>query len=168
MHEQYIKKHAKALKRKICLNLIKQNKKNKQLNNQTSKAQSNQTSPQWSRHLVVTCTVLHDRVASKNWRGFGFNHKVIIIRSMKGQIRILTWEVHLSSFTATVIILNPTVGSGWNFMWSLLTWFPTLGYNFRPIGVRKGIETRVNRGCMNFVIYFILTCGLPIWLGFFS
>jgi hypothetical protein len=21
---------------------------------------------------------------------------------------------------------------------------------------------------MNFVIYFLLTCGLPIWLGFFS
>jgi hypothetical protein len=26
----------------------------------------------------------------------------------------------------------------------------------------------VNIGCMNFVIYFHLTCGLPIWLGFFS
>jgi hypothetical protein len=26
----------------------------------------------------------------------------------------------------------------------------------------------VNRGCTNFVIYFHLTCGLPIWLGFFS
>ena len=25
-----------------------------------------------------------------------------------------------------------------------------------------------HRGCMNFVIYFLLTCGLPIWLGFFS
>jgi hypothetical protein len=25
----------------------------------------------------------------------------------------------------------------------------------------------VNRGCTNFVIYFHLTCGLPIWLGFF-
>jgi hypothetical protein len=21
---------------------------------------------------------------------------------------------------------------------------------------------------MNFVVYFLLTCGLPIWLGFFS
>jgi len=91
-----------------------------------------------------------------------------MIRSKKGQIRILTWEVHLSSFTATVIILNPIIGSSWNFTWSLLTWFPTLGYNFRSIGVWKGIKTRVNIGCMNFVIYFILTCGLPIWLGFFS
>jgi len=26
----------------------------------------------------------------------------------------------------------------------------------------------VNRGCMNFVIYFFFTCGLAIWLGFFS
>jgi hypothetical protein len=26
----------------------------------------------------------------------------------------------------------------------------------------------VNIGYMNFVIYFYLTCGLPIWLGFFS
>jgi hypothetical protein len=26
----------------------------------------------------------------------------------------------------------------------------------------------VNKGCMNFVIYFLLTYGLPIWLGYFS
>jgi hypothetical protein len=43
-----------------------------------------------------------------------------------------------------------------------------LGLKFQAIGVREGIETRVNRGCTNFVIYFLLTCGLPIWLGFFS
>jgi hypothetical protein len=30
------------------------------------------------------------------------------------------------------------------------------------------MEILVNRVCMNFVIYFLLTCGLPIWLGFFS
>jgi len=52
-------------------------------------------------------------------------------------------------------------------MWSLLTCCPTLGYNFRSIRVRKDISIRVNRGCMNFVIYFLLTCGLPFWLGFF-
>jgi hypothetical protein len=43
-----------------------------------------------------------------------------------------------------------------------------LGLNFRAIRVWEGIERRVNRGCTNFVIYFLLTCGLPIWLGFFS
>ena len=31
--------------------------------------------------------------------------------------------MQLSSFTATVIIHNPTVGLGWNFTWSLLTCF---------------------------------------------
>jgi hypothetical protein len=30
------------------------------------------------------------------------------------------------------------------------------------------MEILVNRSCINFVIYFILTCGLPIWFGFFS
>ena len=43
------------------------------------------------------------------------------------KIRILTLNAQLSSFTATIIILNPTVGSGWNFTWSLLICFPTLG-----------------------------------------
>jgi hypothetical protein len=33
---------------------------------------------------------------------------------------------------------------------------------------REGIQIQVNRGCTYFVIYFLLTCGLPIWLGFFS
>jgi len=42
--------------------------------------------------------------------------------------------VQLSSFTETVIILNLTVGSGWNFTWSLLTCWPTLVSNFRSIG----------------------------------
>ena len=43
-----------------------------------------------------------------------------------------------------------------------------LGINFQVNWCLKSIETRVNRGCMNFVIYFLLTCELPIWLGFFS
>ena len=30
------------------------------------------------------------------------------------------------------------------------------------------MEILVNRGCINFVIYFLLSCGLSIWLGFFS
>jgi hypothetical protein len=30
------------------------------------------------------------------------------------------------------------------------------------------MEILVNRGCINFVIYFLWTCGLSIWLGFFS
>jgi hypothetical protein len=30
------------------------------------------------------------------------------------------------------------------------------------------MEILVNKGCMNFVVYFLLTCGLPIWLGIFS
>jgi hypothetical protein len=51
-------------------------------------------------------------------------------------------------------------------MWTLLTCFPTLGYNCRSIKVREGIAILVN--CTNFVIYFLLTCGLPIWIGFFS
>jgi hypothetical protein len=42
-----------------------------------------------------------------------------------------------------------------------------MGYNFRSIGVREGTTILVNRGCTNFVIYFHLTCGLPIWLEFF-
>ena len=36
------------------------------------------------------------------------------------------------------------------------------------IRVREGIKTQVNRGCTNFVIYFLLTYGFSIWLGFFS
>jgi hypothetical protein len=30
------------------------------------------------------------------------------------------------------------------------------------------MEILVNKGCTNFVIYFLLTCGILIWLGFFS
>jgi hypothetical protein len=45
--------------------------------------------------------------------------------------------------------------------------FSYLGLTFRSIRARKGIAILVNRGCMNFVIYFLLTCEL-IWLGFFS
>jgi len=76
--------------------------------------------------------------------------------------------VHLSSFTTIDIILNPPVGSSCHFTWSLLTYCPTLGYNFKSIGVWEGISIWVNRGCTNFVIYFLLTCGLPIWQGSFS
>jgi hypothetical protein len=43
-----------------------------------------------------------------------------------------------------------------------------LGLKFKSIGVREGITILVNRGCTNFVIYILLTCGLSIWLGFFS
>jgi hypothetical protein len=32
----------------------------------------------------------------------------------------------------------------------------------------QGMEILINRGCMNFVIYFLLTCVLTICLGFFS
>jgi hypothetical protein len=63
--------------------------------------------------------------------------------------------VQLSSFTATIIILNSIVGSGWNFTWSLLTCCPTLGYNCRSIEVQEGIAIWVNKSCMNFVIYFL-------------
>ena len=42
-----------------------------------------------------------------------------------------------------------------------------VGLKFQVNHSSEGIETWVNRGCMNFVIYFILTCGLPICLGFF-
>jgi hypothetical protein len=76
--------------------------------------------------------------------------------------------VQLSSFTTIDIILNPPVGSSCHFMWSLLTYFPTLGYNFKSIEVWEGISIWVNKGCTNFVIYFLLTCGLPIWQGSFS
>ena len=34
--------------------------------------------------------------------------------------------------------------------------------------VRSDSDFGVKRRYMNFVIYFHLTCGLPIWLGFFS
>ena len=34
--------------------------------------------------------------------------------------------------------------------------------------VRSDSDFSVKRRYMNFVIYFHLTCGLPIWLGFFS
>jgi len=30
-------------------------------------------------------------------------------------------ELKFSSFTTTIILLNPTIGSGWHFTWSLLT-----------------------------------------------
>ena len=73
-----------------------------------------------------------------------------------------------SRFTIIVIILNLTVGLGETFMWTLQTCYPTMGKNFRSIALRKGITILFNRGCMNFVIYFYLTCGLPISLGFFS
>ena len=53
-------------------------------------------------------------------------------------------------------------------MWTFQTCCPTVGYNFISIGVREGTTILVNKGCTNFVIYFHLTCGLPIWLGFFS
>jgi hypothetical protein len=43
-----------------------------------------------------------------------------------------------------------------------------LGLTFSSIEVRKSIAILVNIDCMNFDIYFLLTCGLPIWLGFFS
>ncbi|KAL3569554.1 hypothetical protein D5086_029444 [Populus alba] len=38
----------------------------------------------------------------------------------------------------------------------------------RSIGAREGTSILGNRGYTDFVIYFHLTCGLPIWLGFFS
>ena len=57
--------------------------------------------------------------------------------------------MQLSSFTATVVILNPTVWSGWKFTWSRLTYFPTLVYNFRSIKVREGIEiVSLRVGCV--------------------
>jgi len=43
-----------------------------------------------------------------------------------------------------------------------------MDYNFKSIRLWKGIAILVNIGCTNFVIYFHLTCGLSIWLGFFS
>ena len=46
--------------------------------------------------------------------------------------------------------------------------FYYLGLKIRSIEVREGTAILVNEGCTNFVIYFHLTCGLPIWLGFFS
>jgi hypothetical protein len=46
--------------------------------------------------------------------------------------------------------------------------FSYLGLNSRSIRVREGISIRVNRGCTDFVIYILLTRGLPIWLGFVS
>ena len=39
---------------------------------------------------------------------------------------------------------------------------------FRSIGVWEGSTVLENRGCTNFVIYFLLTYGLPIWQGSFS
>jgi hypothetical protein len=71
-----------------------------------------------------------------------------VIRSgqrKNNQIRILTSNAQLSSFTTTVIILNPTVGLGCNFMWTLLTCFSTLVYNFRSIRDQKDIAILVNR-----------------------
>ena len=43
-----------------------------------------------------------------------------------------------------------------------------LGLKFQVNWSSEDISIWVNRGCTNFVIYFLLTCGLPIWLGFFS
>jgi len=42
--------------------------------------------------------------------------------------------------------------------------FTYFGLKFRSIGVWEGILIRVNSSRVNFVIYFLLTCGLPIWL----
>ena len=46
--------------------------------------------------------------------------------------------------------------------------FYYLRLKFKSIGFQKGTAILVNGGCTDFVIYFHLTCGLPIWLGFFS
>jgi len=43
-----------------------------------------------------------------------------------------------------------------------------LGLKFQVNRISGRHQNWVNRGYMNFVIYFLLTCGLPIWLGFFS
>jgi hypothetical protein len=42
------------------------------------------------------------------------------------------------------------------------------GLKFQVNRSLEGTTILVNKGCTNFVIYFHLTCGLPIWLGFFS
>jgi hypothetical protein len=76
--------------------------------------------------------------------------------------------VQLFSFTATVIILNSIIGSRWTFTWRFLVCCPTLSWNFRSIKIWEGTAIRVNRGCTSFVIYFLLTCGLPIWQQSFS
>ena len=42
------------------------------------------------------------------------------------------------------------------------------GYIFKRIHVQKGLAIEVRTGNTNSVIYFLLTCGLPIWQGSFS
>jgi hypothetical protein len=43
-----------------------------------------------------------------------------------------------------------------------------LGLKVQANEVQEGMEILVNKGCTNFVIYFLLTCGLLIWLRLFS
>jgi hypothetical protein len=54
--------------------------------------------------------------------------------------------------------------------WIELTFYVESPNRLSYLGVtfQKGITILVNKGCMNFVIYFLLTYELPIWLGFFS
>jgi len=42
------------------------------------------------------------------------------------------------------------------------------GLRFQVNRILERHHNTGQRGCTNFVIYFHLTCGLPIWLGFFS
>ena len=46
-------------------------------------------------------------------------------------------KIHeLTNFTLENRALNPIVGSGWNFVWSLLIYFPILVKDLIPIEVR--------------------------------
>jgi len=59
-------------------------------------------------------------------------------------------------------------GLSWKLTRRFRRYWSMLGSNFRSIKVWEGIIILVNIGCMNFIIYFLLTCGLSILLWFFS
>jgi hypothetical protein len=40
----------------------------------------------------------------------------------------LAWNFQLSNFTILNVSLNPTIGSDWNFIWGIRTYFFTFGY----------------------------------------
>ena len=68
----------------------------------------------WSRGSHQLVSELGSETRSYPFVVFDF-FLVFLIWSRQGQIWILTYNVQLSSFMTTVIILNLTIGSGWNF-----------------------------------------------------
>jgi len=71
----------------------------------------------------------------------------------------------LSKFTTTVITLNPTVGSGWNVMWSPLTCCPTLS-KVKILGQSDSGKHRNTGQQRSYEFYYLLPFGL--WTSYLA